>query len=331
MLVDAPALIVSEEAGREVHGGSEAALAVVEGGPHAVVAEADDVRKAVVVEVDDEARMLVDLPALLNPEIRQDGLRVRVGEGAVRVLEGSPDARVRESDDIGTAVLVDVDDKARMLLDPPALVVAVVIVNRARGLKSADAVPDRRPHKIGAEADDVGEAVAVDVEHEPRVPVDQPALVVAEIVQRKSRGLKGSVAVSDRRPNAVVAEADHVGEAVLVQIREKPWVLVDLPASGVEAEIGVHDDRILERAFAVPERRPHAAGAEGDDVGKAAGCQRPEKAGMLVHPPSERDGEVYDAPAAHCPGDGELAGIGLGPGQLRPVRAAVARRPDVGI
>ena len=78
MLVDAPALIVSEEAGREVHGGSEAALAVVEGGPHAVVAEADDVRKAVVVEVDDEARMLVDLPALLNPEIRQDGLRVRV-------------------------------------------------------------------------------------------------------------------------------------------------------------------------------------------------------------------------------------------------------------
>jgi hypothetical protein len=100
--------------------------------------------------------------------------------------------------------------------------------------------------------------------------LDAPILVVAEIAQHEERVLKGPVAIPERRPNAVKAKSNDVGEAILVQIDQKSGMLVHLPASGLEAEVGIHDVGILKCAIAVAERHPHAALAEADDVRESA-------------------------------------------------------------
>ena len=183
---------------------------------------------------------------------------------------------------------------------------------------------ERRPHAGVAEADDVGAAVAGDVGQEPRVLVHPPAAgLEAEVGEHELRRLERAVAVAQRRPHAGVAEADDVGPAVAGDVGEEARVLVDAPAAGLEAEVGEHELRRLERAVAVAQRRPHAGVAEADDVGPAVAGDVGQEARMLVDPPAAGlEAEVGE----HEPRRLERA---VAVAQRRP-HAGVAEADDVG-
>src|ERR1700687_173220 len=100
-------------------------------------------------------------------------------------------------------------------------------------------------------------------------------------------------------------------------------MLVNLLPACLVTEVGEHDLRSPKAAVPIAESRPNAAVSEGDDVGKAASRQRGKSPWMLVHPPSQRCGNVKDAPAAERPRNVELAGIRLRPGELLPIVAAI--------
>ena len=178
-----------------------------------------------------------------------------------------------------------------MLVHAPALVEAELGLHELRRLEGAVAVAQRRPYAGVAEADDVRLAVAGDVGQEARVLVDAPALVEAELRLHELRRLEGAVAVAERRPYAGVAEADDVRLAVAGDVGQEAGVLVDAPAL-VEAELGLHELRRLERAVAVAQRRPYAGVAEADDVRPAVAGDVGQEARVLVHAPALVEAEL---------------------------------------
>ena len=146
----------------------------------------------------------------------------------------------------------------------------------------------RRPDAGVAEADDVGPAVAGEVGEEPRVLVDPPA---AGFVRRSRRatncgGWNVPSPLLSATYDAGVAEADDVGPAVAGEVGEQARMLVDPPAAGLEAEVGEHELRRLERAVAVAERDLHAGVAEADDVGPAVAGDVGQEPRVLVDPPA---------------------------------------------
>ena len=58
----------------------------------------------------------------------------------------------------------------------------------------------------------------------------QPPASNPKLLQHQLRRLEGPVAVAERRPDAVIAEADDVRPAVAADVGEETGVLVD-PAS----------------------------------------------------------------------------------------------------
>jgi hypothetical protein len=123
------------------------------------------------------------------------------------------------------------------------------------------------------------------------------------LASTKRGALKCPVAIAQRRPDAVKAESNDVVEAVVIQIDHKPGMLVHFPASGFEAELGIHHVGILESAIAIAQGCPHSALSETDDVRKPAVSEPGEKPRMFFNPPSLGDCNVHDAPAAQCPGE----------------------------
>src|SRR5262245_3425760 len=123
MLVDAPATsvepeIVDDGNGRE----GERAVALAERDEHAIIAEADDVDAADAADIGEEARMAVDSPAAcVEPEIADDRHRREV-ERAVAPAKRNEHAVVPKSDDVRKSIAVDVENEARVAVDPPALV-----------------------------------------------------------------------------------------------------------------------------------------------------------------------------------------------------------------
>ena len=84
------------------------------------------------------------------------------------------------------------------------------------------------------------------------MPVDPPpAGLEAEVSQHDPWGLKGAVAVVERRPHACVAEADDVGPAVAGDVGEEAWMRrrtsARIPARPRPTECSTHRGRPARR------------------------------------------------------------------------------------
>ena len=255
--------------------------------------------------------MLVHAPVLLVAKIREHRVGVRLSKRAISVAQHDKHPILAKADDVCEAAVGEVSQEARVSVHAPVLVLGKVVEHRIRkGLaERAVAIAQRDPHTVLTKADDVGKSAVCQVRKKSRVTVDAPVLRVAIVRDGDLRPLKRAVAVADRRPHILVAEADDVGPAIAVEIDDEARVPIDPPASRLVPEVGDHDLRILKTAVAVAERGPHAAVAEADDVGKAASGQRREESWMFVDAPSERGGNVENAPSAKRAGHIELGGI----------------------
>src|SRR5690242_7479500 len=194
--------------------------------------------------------MLVDPPASgIEAEIVDGRYRLEI-ERSIAVGERDVDAVVAEPDDVLATVASDVGEKAWMPVDAPSSSIeAQVVDDRYRlEVERAVAVAQRDVEPVVAESDDVRATVAGDVGEKSRVPVDAPAArFEAEVRQHEARFLERAVPVSERDPNAVVAEADDVGAPLARDIREEARVPVDAPAPRFDAKRGQHESNGSER------------------------------------------------------------------------------------
>src|SRR5439155_156643 len=162
---------------------------------------------------------------------------------AVAIAQGDPDAGVTEADDIRLVISVQIRKITGVQGDSPALVIVESGENELR----ATAARDGRPDTVVAESNDIGFSISGQVSRKAWLLFDAPALVVAQIVDDQLRRLKAAVAIAQRDPRAVVAEADNVSFAVTGYIGEKARVLIDAPAV-VIAQIGNDESHGLEGA-----------------------------------------------------------------------------------
>ena len=127
--------------------------------------------------------MLLNAPAPgVVAEVGDDELRRFIATAGQSTRD--PDARVAESDNVEPTVACRVGQEPWMPLDaPPAGVVAEVVDYARDRAEAAVRLGERHIHPGVAESDDVGAAIAGDVDDEARVLVDAPAAgVVAEVV-----------------------------------------------------------------------------------------------------------------------------------------------------
>jgi hypothetical protein len=229
------------------------------------VAEANDVGLAIAGNVCDEARMLVDSPTGIIAEIG-NGER-RLLECAVAPAQRDPYAGVPESDDVEYACPREVGQESRMLVDPPAAgIIAEILHDALRRPEPAVAVAERDPNAIVKEADDVGDAVAAEIDDITYMAIHSPSLVVAEVREDGSRRVgEGPVAVAERDEDAGIPEADDVLAASIAKVGEEARMPVDAP-SGIVAEIRDGELRLAESTVASGEGDIDAGIAEPDDV-----------------------------------------------------------------
>jgi hypothetical protein len=111
----------------------------------------------------------------------------------------------------------------------------------------------------------------------------------------RTGGAKVPVAVVAGDPDAGVAEADDVDEAVAGGVGEHAGVLLDAPAAGVVGEVVDDADGRGEGPVAVVAGDPDAGVAEADDVDEAVAGGVGEHAGVLLDAPAAGVvGEVVD-------------------------------------
>src|SRR5579872_3820457 len=172
VLVDAPAVVISQVRDHEPRR-LERAVAIAQGHPHAGIAESDQIGLTVSGDIGHESGVLVDAPALVISQVRDDerhGL-----EGAIPVVPCRPDAGVAETDDVRAAVPGQVREKPGMPFDYPAGVVVKSAQDHIGRLERAVAVVERGPDAVEPEADDVRPAVPGEVRDEARL-LGTPAL-----------------------------------------------------------------------------------------------------------------------------------------------------------
>ena len=262
--------------------------------------------------------MVVHGPPLLDPEVSQHVLGR--GERPVAVAQRGPHAVVAEADDVGVAVAGQVDREAGVQASLPALGGVEADQHHPRGREGPVPVTQRGPHAVVPEAQEVGLAVAVQVSQDALVHVGPPALVIAEVGDHELRGGDGPVAVAERRPYAVVTEADDVSVAVAGQVDRETRVQAGLPALA-GAEVGERQPRGGEGPVPVTQRGPHAFVTEAHEVGLAVAVQVSQDALVHVGPPALVIAEV---------GDHELRGLETAvPVADRGPRASVAEADDV--
>src|ERR1700751_4339239 len=332
MLVNSPALVIAEIIeNRVVCCLRKCTVAIAESGPHACVSEADDIVETAVGERSEESGMLIHAPALLVAEVREHRVRVWFSKGAIAVGQYDKHAILAKADDIRESTVGEVGQEARVFIHAPVLVIGKVVEHRVwKGLaERAIAIAQSDPNAVFAESDNVGESAVGQVDKKSRVTADAPILVVAVVSDCDFRPLKSSVPVANGRPHIFVAESNDVGETISVEVNNEARMLINPPASRLVTEVGDHDLRVLKTAVTIAESGPNPAVSEADDAGKAASGQRGKESWMLVNPPSQRCGNVKDAPAAERARNIELARIRLGPGKLLPIVAAIIRLPHV--
>ncbi len=244
MVLNAPAVVVAH-GGEDERGRGEGAVAVAHGGIDPRVAETDDVGAAIAVEVTHDPQMLGPVPTQSRVEVGEHQFRWL--EGAVAVAQGGPHTVVPEPDQVGLPVPRQVHHVARVLIDPPALVVAQVRHHELRRLECAVAVAQGGPHTVAPEADEVRLPVSGDVDHESWMLIDAPALVVPQVRHDEFHSLKGAVPVVPGRPDAGIAETDEVGASVPGEIRRQAGVSF-VPPPRVETEAVENQVRRLESA-----------------------------------------------------------------------------------
>src|SRR5262249_18326239 len=145
------------------------------------------------------------------------------GEAAAAIVDGGPDAGIAEAHDIAFAATREIGEEARMLLDPPSLVVAEVAEHQARRREAAAGVVHRRPPARIPDAAGVGEpamaggrggrggrraghprerherpAQACDLDSVAGMLVGAPAAVVAEIADHRARREEPALSVAQR-------------------------------------------------------------------------------------------------------------------------------------
>src|SRR5438132_634388 len=94
--------------------------------------------------------------------------------------------------------------------------------------------------------------------------VHAPALVEGEPSEDEPRGLKAAVAIAERYPNPIDAEAHDVRAAVAREIREESRIF-RVPAL-VEAELVEDELESLEATIAIAKRDPRAIVAEAQQI-----------------------------------------------------------------
>src|SRR5262249_406363 len=150
-------------------------------------------------------------------------------------------AGIAEPDDVGTTVTREISQEARMRVHPPSVVDTEIRQHELRCLKGAVAIAQRHVHTGITETNAVGAPIAREITQEPRMRVDAPALVVAEVRHRELRRLKAAVAIAQRHIHTGITEADDVGPTVARDITEQTHMSVDMPTTRFGTEVG--DDR----------------------------------------------------------------------------------------
>src|SRR3984893_10626923 len=143
------------------------------------VTEANDVRPAVTGGVGEETRMLVDLPALISAEIRDD--EFHWSERSVGLRDRAVDARVTEANDVRPAVTGGVGEETRMLVDLPALISAEIRDDEFHWSERSVGLRDRAVDPRITEANDVRPAVTGGVGEETRMGGELPGLSREEL------------------------------------------------------------------------------------------------------------------------------------------------------
>ena len=90
------------------------------------------------------------------------------------VAHRSPNACIAAADDIGATSARQVADKSWVLINPPSLLHTEIREDVFRLAESAVASTQSSPHAGIAAADKIRNAVAVQIDNEPRMFVDPP-------------------------------------------------------------------------------------------------------------------------------------------------------------
>ena len=237
--------------------------------------------------------MFFDPPSGVVAEIRKN--EGRRGERAIAIAERGINPGVPEADDVDATNAVEIAEDPEVFGRLPALCRIEALENKFWRLEGAVAVAERNPNAGVAEPNDVGLAVAGDVDDEAGVLVHAPPLVVSEVCNDEFRRLERAVAVADGGPDAGVAEPNDVGLAVAGHVDDEAGVLVHTPAL-VVSQVPNDELHALKGAVAVVDRRPDAGVAKADDVRAPIPGQICEHPGMPVDQPA---GVIAEATKDH--------------------------------
>jgi hypothetical protein len=116
---------------------AKGAVAVAKSRPYALIAKSNDVLKSAVRQLRKKPRMTIDLPSLVMAEAVEERIAKWLAKSAVTVPQGDPHAVFSEAYDVGKTAICEMGKKARMPVDAPILLVAIIGEHELRRLKSA--------------------------------------------------------------------------------------------------------------------------------------------------------------------------------------------------
>jgi hypothetical protein len=120
---------------------------------------------------------------------------------------------------------------------------------------------------------------------------DAPALVPAEVVNDHSRRLEGAIAIAERGPHAVVAEADQVAASVASEVGDEARMPVRSPTL-IISQFGSAEYRRAEGSISGRKRGKHTVIAEAYNVGRAIAVEIGKQSQMLLGAPALIEAEV---------------------------------------
>lgn len=207
-------------------------------------------------------------------------------ECSIAVVECDVHAIICKPNEIKFAISRHVHNKARVLGDAPALVIAEEGEDLFGRLESAIPVVIRDVNVMIPESNDVKESVSVEIGEEAQVLFRPPPSAVSKIPHSKFRWGERPISVVQRHEDTLIRKSHNICATGVSDIRHKPGVPCNQPSARLIRKVA--DDQLggTEGVVAIVLRDPDAGIAEADDVEVlVAGCVS-EEPYVSVDPPA---------------------------------------------
>jgi len=174
---------------------------------------------------------------------------------------------------------------ADRLVQRPLSAIECESVNELRHLSKVTLpVIIRYPNRILSKPDNVSAPIAGQVDWEPEMLLDRPALLDTEVFHHKLGLTKGAITVVVSDVDSCISESNNIATLIAREVGDESRVFVHLPTLGRTKVVDDPVDR-AERSTAVVQRCINSSITTSNDIGPSIARQIGDETWMLVDAP----------------------------------------------